>query len=242
MEGTSKSGRTRSRLFNSIDLSPSWQRHHRYALCVSRENRRALQSTACGARLGTTWTGLLHNFCSGLSDRESASCTGYRGIAGLARTSFERANRIPERNTTGGRVHKASSRFGKDRQGHQPTACDEAIQELVRTSAISQCLEQHHRQGLEDNGFHIYSFRPLRLYKGKWQHVHHADAIRQQSAHHWTIQCKRGRCSKHAYGKVRHDRCRGCNATCGNRGQAQQGSLQHRAINRIHSRQSSVST
>ena len=161
---------------------------------------------------------------------------------GIAPYYLWTCKRNPQRKTTVRREHQASSRFREDTEGNQPTDCDDATHELVRTSVIFQCLEQHHRQGLEDNGFHIYSFRPLRLYKGKWQHVHHADAIRQQSAHHWTIQCKRGRCSKHAYGKVRHDRCRGCNATCGNRGQALQGSLQHRAINRIHSRQSSVST
>ena len=94
-QGTSRSGRTWSRRFSSVDLRPSWGLHHRYALGVTRETKRTLQGTACSTRLGTiTWTGLLHELCCGFLDRESVSSTGYHSIAGLPRTIFGRANAI----------------------------------------------------------------------------------------------------------------------------------------------------
>ena len=80
---------------------------HRYVLSFSNENRPTLRGTAGGARPGTTtWTGLLHILCSGLSDSEPVCYFAYHGITGLARTGFGRGNRICQRTTA--RVHQTT--------------------------------------------------------------------------------------------------------------------------------------
>ena len=170
---------------NSVDASPTRLLHHRYVLGVSRENRRALRSTACCARLGTTtWTGLLHDLCSGFSYPESASSAGCHASRGRLVLALD----IPFLN---GKLQEdlhtqASSRFQENRRNNQPTACDEATQELIRTSANLPASAT------------APSTRTCRLWvlslqlqtpaftQREVEQLHHADAI-CRSVHHWTI-------------------------------------------------------